>query len=119
MIVLSFGFFLLLFVAVGVLSVMKRKSTSEDYLLAGQNVKPWLVALSAIATNNSGYMFVGQIGFTYMYGLHSIWLMIGWVFGDFLTSLFVHKNLRIASEENSSYSFAGTIAGWSGQDYNH
>lgn len=117
MIVLSFGFFLLLFVAVGVLSVMKRKSTSEDYLLAGQNVKPWLVALSAIATNNSGYMFVGQIGFTYMYGLHSIWLMIGWVFGDFLTSLFVHKNLRIASEENSSYSFAGTIAGWNGQDY--
>ena len=119
MVLLSFGFFLLIFVVIGVLSVLKRSQTSEDYLLASQDVKPWLVALSAIATNNSGYMFVGQIGFTYQYGLQSIWLMIGWVLGDFLMSLFVHKNLRTQSEKNKSLSFAGALSAWHGTDFKY
>ncbi len=119
MILFSFIAFLLLFVVVGVSSVLKAKKTSEDYLLAGQNVKPWLVALSAIATNNSGYMFVGQIGFTYMFGLHSIWLAIGWILGDFLTSFFVHKRLRKKSEDNHSFSFSGTLSRWQGVDYKY
>lgn len=119
MVLLGFLFFLLLFVVVGVLSVLKSRQTSRDYLLAGQKVKPWLVALSAIATNNSGYMFVGQIGFTYAFGLHSIWLAVGWIVGDFLMSLFVHKNLRIQSEENRAFSFAGTLSQWHNVNYKY
>lgn len=117
MILVSFVFCLLLFVAIGVSSIFKGQKTSEDYLLASQDVKPWLVALSAIATNNSGYMFVGQIGFTYKYGLHSIWLMIGWIAGDFLMSLFVHKKLRVNSEKQQALSFADTVSRWNGTDY--
>ena len=78
---------------------LKRKNTSQDYLLANQEIKPWVSAISAISTSNSGYMFIGQIGFTYTYGLQSIWLMFGLIFGDYLSSLFVHKNLRKKSEE--------------------
>ncbi len=117
MVAISFIAFLLLFVCVGVLSFSKKKTTSQDYLLASQNIKPWLVALSAVATNNSGYMFIGQIGFTYMYGLHSIWLMIGWVVGDFFTSTFVHKRLREVSEERKVMSFASLISEWHGHNY--
>lgn len=117
MVAVSFIAFLLLFVFVGVLSFAKKKTTSEDYLLASQSVKPWLVALSAVATNNSGYMFVGQIGFTYMYGLHSIWLMIGWVLGDFFTSTFVHKRMRQITEKRNVISFASLISDWHGQHY--
>lgn len=119
MVLVSFGFFLLLFVVIGVLSVLKRQQTTQDYLLASHDVKPWLVALSAIATNNSGYMFVGQIGFTYMYGLQSIWLMIGWIAGDFLMSLFVHKNLRIHTEQQHALSFAGALSKWHGTNYKY
>lgn len=119
MVILSFGFFLFLFVAIGVLSVLKKQQTTQDYLLASHDVKPWLVALSAVATNNSGYMFVGQIGFTYLYGLHSIWLMIGWIAGDFLTSLFVHKNLRIHTEDQHALSFAGVLSKWNGTNYKY
>ena len=81
MIIISFLFFLSVFVAIGVFSVRYSKSSTKDYLLAGQTIKPWLAALSAVATNNSGYMFVGMIGFTYLYGLSSIWMMIGWIVG--------------------------------------
>lgn len=119
MIIASFLFFLLMFVVIGMLSMRKRKETAEDYLLASQNVKPWLVGLSAVATNNSGYMFVGQIGFTYEVGLYSIWLMIGWIFGDFMTSLLVHKRLRIAADDRHVLSFPGLISRWHGTDFKY
>jgi SSS family transporter len=117
MTLVSFGFFLLLFVAIGLLSMLRRQETGVDYLLCSQSVQPWLVALSAIATNNSGYMFIGMIGFTYTYGLSSIWLMIGWIAGDFLTSLLVHKKLRITTEKQNMHSFAGALSSWHGCDY--
>lgn len=117
MILAAFGFFLLLFVAIGMLSLRQRKETGADYLLASQDVKPWLVALSAVATNNSGYMFIGMIGFTYTYGLSSVWLMIGWIVGDFLVSLLVHKKLRIACQGSKTHSFAGALSMWHGTSY--
>ena len=106
-----------MFVIIGVLSTLKNKHTSVDYLLAGHNVKPWLVALSAVATNNSGYMFVGMIGYTYVVGLSSMWLLVGWIFGDLLASLFIHKKLRETSEKENTHSFAGVLSRWHGNDY--
>ena len=93
MIFLSFCFFFFLFTLIGFLSVLK-KNTSLDYLLANQEIKPWLAAISAISTSNSGYMFIGQIGFTYVYGLQSVWLMFGLIFGDFISSLFCAQKFK-------------------------
>ena len=103
----------------GSLSVLKKKNTSLDYLLANQEIKPWLAAISAIATSNSGYMFIGQIGFTYVYGLQSVWLMFGLIFGDFISSLFVHKNLRKKSQELKVVSFASLVSKWHGDNYKY
>ena len=119
MIFFSFCLFLFLFTLIGSLSVLKKKNTSLDYLLANQEVKPWLAAISAIATSNSGYMFIGQIGFTYVYGLQSVWLMVGLIFGDFISSLFVHKNLRKKSEELKVVSFANLVSQWHGKNYKY
>lgn len=117
MIIVSFSLFLVLFVVIGVLSTLKNRHDSVDYLLASHSVKPWLVALSAVATNNSGYMFVGMIGYTYLVGLSSIWLMVGWIIGDFIASIFVHKKLRVITEKEKVLSFAGVLSRWNGTDY--
>ncbi|MEZ4873293.1 MAG: sodium/proline symporter [Bdellovibrionales bacterium] len=117
LVVLSFSVFLAIFIIVGLASVKLSKGTNKDYLVAGRGIKPWMVALSAVSTNNSGYMFIGQIGFTYMQGLSSIWLMIGWITGDFLMSLFVHKRLREVSEQRDILSFGGLLSRWWGTDY--
>ena len=119
MIFLSFCIFLFFFTLIGFLSVLKKKDTSLDYLLANQEIKPWLAAISAIATSNSGYMFIGQIGFTYVYGLQSVWLMFGLIFGDFISSLFVHKNLRKKSQELKVVSFANLVSKWHGKNYKY
>lgn len=115
--VLSFLFFLAVFVAIGVSSYFLSRGTKKDYYLASSSVPPSLVGLSAVATNNSGYMFIGVIGYTYVTGLASIWLMIGWIAGDFLASSFVHSRLRKATQTTGEVSYAAVLSHWHGQKY--
>ena len=77
--IVAFCVFLLLFVIIGLSSVRVSRRTRHDYYLADSSVKPWLVGLSAVATNNSGYMFIGVIGYTYATGFPAFWLMAGWM----------------------------------------
>lgn len=113
----SFIGFLLLFTLIGMASVWRSRGTNEDYYLASASVSPWLVGLSAVATNNSGYMFIGVIGYTYATGLTSIWLMIGWIAGDFIASLYVHKRLRGATSSSGEVSYGGVLSNWYGQNH--
>lgn len=112
--VYSFLGFLLAFTLIGLSSVRQSRGTRHDYYLAQNTIKPWLVGLSAVATNNSGYMFIGVIGYTYVTGLASIWLMVGWILGDFLASLFVHARLRKAASDSDEVSYAGALSNWYG-----
>lgn len=115
--VYSFVGFLMLFTLIGLSSAWRSRGTKEDYYLASSSVRPWLVGLSAVATNNSGYMFIGVIGYTYATGLASIWLMIGWIAGDFIASLYVHQQLRRATCESGEVSYAGVLSNWYGQKH--
>ncbi len=110
----SFLLFLAAFVAIGLSSSLRARHDKADYYLASRSVKPWLVGLSAVATNNSGYMFIGVIGYTYHSGLASIWLMLGWITGDLIASFLVHGRLRAAMETTQEVSFAGVLNHWSG-----
>ncbi len=112
--ILSFLFFLGVFVAIGVSSLFQSRGTKQDYYLASRSIHPALVGLSAVATNCSGYMFIGVIGYTYSTGLASIWLMLGWITGDFLTSTFVHSRLRQATQQTGEASYAGVLSHWHG-----
>lgn len=113
----SFVLILAFFMAVGLASGRKATGERKDYYLASSSVRPWLAGLSAVATNNSGYMFIGVIGFTYQTGLASIWLMFGWILGDFLGSTFIHKRLREATATTGEASFAAVIAHWYGETF--
>ncbi|MEC9413267.1 MAG: sodium/proline symporter [Pseudomonadota bacterium] len=112
----SFLGFLAIFVAIGVSSVFFSRGTKKDYYLASSDIPPSLVGLSAVATNNSGYMFIGVIGYTYATGLASIWIMIGWILGDLIASTFVHSRLRRATSDSAEPSYAGVLSNWYGQN---
>ena len=100
-VVASFLGFLSLFILIGTYAARSKTSTTEDYLLASRSIGPWFIALSAVSTNNSGFMFIGLIGMTYTLGLSAIWIMIGWIFGDYLMWFWIHRRLREASEEEN------------------
>ena len=104
-VIASFLFFLALFIAIGAYSATRATKTAGDYLLASRSIGPWMTALSAVATSNSGFMFIGLIGMTYLYGISSAWILVGWVGGDWLAWLVVHKRLR----ERSAVASVDTI----------
>ena len=62
-------------------------------------------------------MFIGMIGYTYMVGLSSIWIQVGWIFGDFLMSMFIHKKIRCLSQEKKIVSFSSILSNWTGSNY--
>ncbi len=110
----SFAAFLTAFVLIGLSSLFLNKHHSSDYYLASNSVQPWLVGLSAVATNNSGYMFIGVIGYTYTVGLSAFWVMAGWIAGDFIASHMVHRQLRAKTESSGQLSYIGVLSNWTG-----
>ncbi len=109
-IALSFIFFLILFTVVGIYAATQKQDTTTDYLLAGRKVNPWAIALSALSTGQSGFLFTGQVGYSYTQGLSSIWLAIGWAIGDYLAWLLVFKQLRLVSEASDSETVPAFLA---------
>lgn len=110
-VIATFAACMLLFAAIGAASTRQRQASSEDYLLAGRGVPPWLAALSAVATNNSGYMFIGQIGLSYAIGLPSLWLAVGWIAGDALIWWKIHRQIRVRSEAEDARSVPTFLGG--------
>jgi len=118
MILFSFLCFLALFLAIGLLSFFKSKKTTEDYLVAGKSVPPFLVGLSAIATNNSGFLFIGMIGFTYASGLGAaLWFMIGWIAGDIVAQQIALRKIQQVSRNSSIQSYGGLLSHWHGENH--
>ena len=107
---ISFFLFLLGYVAIGAYSATKRSETADDYLLASRSVHPVLAALSSVATDNSGFMFMGLTGSCYMTGISGAWLIVGWIAGEWVAWLFVHRRLREGSERVG----ANTVPGYLG-----
>jgi len=101
---------LLFFIAlIGISSSRFNKPTVKNYYLADKSLSPWLSGLSAMATNNSGYMFIGLIGFTYLNGLSSIWLMIGWILGDYLITKKLFPKILNKSFRSTNVTYASII----------
>ena len=64
MVILSaFVAYLLLMIVIGVV-YMKKTSSSEDYFLGGRGLNAWVAALSAQASDMSGWLLMGLPGFT-------------------------------------------------------
>jgi len=112
MVLTTFMVFLVVFFVIGLSSYWASKKTTSDYLVAGKNMSPALVGLSAVATNNSGFMFIGMIGATYTMGLSSIWIMIGWIFGDWLAQKQTVHVIQSVGHKQKVHSFSGLLTFW-------
>lgn len=111
MIAITFIVFLLAFTFIGIYSATQKQNTTTDYLLASRSVNPWVTALSAMATGQSGLLFIGNVGFAYKIGVSAIWIPVAWAVGDYLAWWFVFKRLRVLSEEKASDTVSSFLGG--------
>ena len=84
-------------IAIGVYGALKTKS-HEDYMLGGRNLPPAVAALSAGASDMSGWLVMGLPGALYATGLVEIWLAIGLTIGAYLNWKLVAPRLRAYTE---------------------
>ena len=76
----------------------KRTDDHEDYMLGGRNLPPWVAALSAGASDMSGWLVMGLPGAIYVSGLIEAWIAIGLTIGAYLNWLLVAPRLRAYTE---------------------
>lgn len=72
----------------------KRTANSADYFLGGRSLGPWPAAISAGASDMSGWLLLGLPGFAYAAGFQSLWLAGGLLLGTWANWLFCAKRLR-------------------------
>ncbi len=92
-ILIAFACYLCLMIAIGIISMKKTKST-EDYFLGGRGLNSWVAALSAQASDMSGWLLMGLPGSIYAAGTGKAWIAIGLFIGTVLNWLLISKRLR-------------------------
>lgn len=89
--------YLLILLVIGYRSY-KKTSNISDYMLGGRGLGPLVTALSAGASDMSGWMLMGLPGAVYLTGISSFWLGIGLTLGAYLNYLLLAPRFRVYTE---------------------
>ena len=82
-------------ITIGFIYAKRSNSSTSEYFLGGRKVGPWFTALSAEASDMSGYLLMGMPGLAYFCGASDVgWTAIGLAIGTYLNWLLVAKRLR-------------------------
>lgn len=82
-------------IGIGIYFAKRSNQSSEDYFLGGRSLGPWVTAMSAEASDMSGWLLMGLPGVAYWCGLSdAAWTSIGLALGTYINWLLVAKRLR-------------------------
>lgn len=89
----AFVIYLAMMVAIGAV-FMKKTKDAEDYFLGGRGLSGWVAALSAQASDMSGWLLMGLPGAIYAMGTGQAWIAIGLFIGTVCNWAFISGRLR-------------------------
>ena len=92
-ILIAFAAYLVLMIVIGAI-YMKNTNNSEDYFLGGRGLSGWVAALSAQASDMSGWLLMGLPGTVYALGTGQSWIAIGLFLGTVCNWVFISSRLR-------------------------
>lgn len=95
---ISLAIYFVAMLAIGFYAYKKSASDVAGYMLGGRSLSPSVTALSAGASDMSGWILMGLPGAMYISGLSSIWIAVGLVIGAYFNYLIVAPRLRTYTE---------------------
>lgn len=98
---ITFIIYLLFLMGIGVYFYTKT-TTHEDYVLGGRGVGYWVTAMSAQASDMSGWLLMGLPGAVFLNGFSEIWVIIGLALGTYANWKWVAPKLRVQTEETET-----------------
>jgi sodium/proline symporter len=82
-------------IGIGIYYIKRAGQNSDNYLIGGRSIGPWITAMGAEASDMSGWLLMGLPGVAYWFGLSdAAWTAVGLLVGTYLNWLFVAKRLR-------------------------
>ena len=97
----TFVVYIAAMVLIGLIAYLRTKNLS-DYILGGRSLGSFVTALSAGASDMSGWLLMGLPGAIFVAGISESWIAIGLVIGAYLNWLFVAGRLRVQTEHNGN-----------------
>lgn len=94
---ITFFFYIVAMVVIG-LFAYRATNSFDDYILGGRRLGSFVTALSAGASDMSGWLLMGLPGAIYLSGLSEMWIAIGLIIGAWLNWLLVAGRLRVHTE---------------------
>ncbi|NLO41337.1 MAG: sodium/proline symporter PutP [Ruminiclostridium sp.] len=92
---IAMGAYMILVILIGLYYAKRANESSSNFFLGGRTIGPWFTALSAEASDMSGWLLMGLPGVAYWLGLSdAIWTAIGLAVGTYINWLLVAKRLR-------------------------
>ena len=109
-VIVSFCIYILMMLGIGIYFYSRTKNIS-DYVLGGRGLHPVVAALSAGASDMSGWLLLGLPGLMFTTGISGSWIAIGLLAGALLNWQFIARRLRIFTEQfNDSITIPGFLA---------
>lgn len=94
----AMGSYMALVILIGLYYARRANTSSRNFFIGGRTIEPWITALSAEASDMSGWLLMGLPGVAYWFGLSdALWTAIGLAIGTYLNWLLVAKRLRTYS----------------------
>ncbi len=91
----AFVLYFVLILAVGLFFFFRSKGGGEkEYFLGGRAMGPWVTAMSAQASDMSGWLLMGFPGSIFAFGMGKVWIGIGLALGTAANWILVAKRLR-------------------------
>lgn len=94
---ITFLFYIVAMTAIGLIAY-RATTNFSDYILGGRRLGSFVTALSAGASDMSGWLLMGLPGAIYLSGLSEMWIAIGLIIGAWLNWLLVAGRLRVHTE---------------------
>ena len=95
---ISLAIYFILMLAIGLYAYRKSTSDVSEYMLGGRQLHPAVGALSAGASDMSGWMLMGLPGAVFVSGISAAWIAVGLTIGAYLNYLLVAPRLRVYTE---------------------
>lgn len=95
---ISLAVYFIAMLGIGFYAYAKSTDDVSGYMLGGRQLSPSVTALSAGASDMSGWMLMGLPGAIYLSGLSASWIAIGLLIGAYLNYLLVAPRIRIYTE---------------------
>ncbi len=97
----TFGVYLVAVLLIGLAAYFSTRNF-DDYILGGRSLGPFVTAMSAGASDMSGWLLMGLPGAIYAVGLSEAWIAIGLTVGAYFNWVLVAGRLRVHTEYNNN-----------------